>query len=146
MSFLCPQNMVNFGPLSAEIGWRVWGTPVNFNGFRVFASLLHRRRSTEVNQTLLDVWPSPGLLYYIYFFGGYCGILPGAKFNLRPSLRSAILVALLHGTRAVGVNHTLRRRTRKGITELAPHSTERPSRWEPAHILVKARSLVTLVI
>ena len=49
----------------AEIGWRVWRTPANFNGFRVFASLLHRRRSTGVNQTLQNVWPSPwaGTLY-----------------------------------------------------------------------------------
>jgi len=31
----CPHNMVNFGPLAAEICWRVWGTPVNFNGIRV---------------------------------------------------------------------------------------------------------------
>ena len=31
--------MVNFG--LAEICWRVWGTPANFNGFRVFAALLH---------------------------------------------------------------------------------------------------------
>jgi len=27
-------NVVNFGPLAAEICWRVWGTPANFNGFR----------------------------------------------------------------------------------------------------------------
>jgi len=27
--------MVNFGLLTAEIGWSVWGTPENFNGFRV---------------------------------------------------------------------------------------------------------------
>jgi len=33
--------MVNFGPLAAEICWRVWGTPANFNGFRVLAALLH---------------------------------------------------------------------------------------------------------
>jgi len=33
--------MVNFGPLMAEIDWRVWGTPANFNGFRVLAALLH---------------------------------------------------------------------------------------------------------
>jgi len=26
-------NMVNFGLLMAEICWRVWGTPANFNGF-----------------------------------------------------------------------------------------------------------------
>jgi len=38
-------NIANFSPLTAEIGWRVWGTPANFNGFRVLASLLHRRRS-----------------------------------------------------------------------------------------------------
>jgi len=33
--------MVNFGPLTAEIGSRVWGTPANFNGFRVLSSILH---------------------------------------------------------------------------------------------------------
>jgi len=36
-----PRNMVNFGPLTAEIGSGVWGTPANFNGFRVLAALLH---------------------------------------------------------------------------------------------------------
>ena len=34
-------NMVNFGPLAAEIGPVVWGTPANFNEFRVLAALLH---------------------------------------------------------------------------------------------------------
>jgi len=33
--------MVNFGPLEAEILSLVWGTPGNFNGFRVLAALLH---------------------------------------------------------------------------------------------------------
>jgi len=33
--------MVNFGLLAAEIASLVWGTPVNFNGFRVLAALLH---------------------------------------------------------------------------------------------------------
>jgi len=33
--------MVNFGPLAAEIGPAVWGTPANFNGFLVLAALLH---------------------------------------------------------------------------------------------------------
>ena len=41
ISSTCPHNMVNFGPLTAEICWRVWGTPANFNGFRVLAALLH---------------------------------------------------------------------------------------------------------
>ena len=65
ISCTCSDNMVNFGPLAAEIGLPVWGTPENFNGFRVLASLLHRRRSTEVNQTLHDVWPYPELVYYV---------------------------------------------------------------------------------
>ena len=37
----CPDNMVNFGPLTAEIGSGVWGTPTNFNGFCVLVALLH---------------------------------------------------------------------------------------------------------
>jgi len=39
-SSTCPDNMVNVGLLTAEICWRVWGTPANFNGFRVLAALL----------------------------------------------------------------------------------------------------------
>jgi len=71
-SSTCPPNMVNFGPLTAEIGWRVSG----FNGFRVLASLLHRRRSTEVNKTLhlLD-----GTIHNtrckIHFASKSCGLL-----------------------------------------------------------------------
>jgi len=80
--------MVNFGPLAPEMDSGVWGTQANFNGFRVLASLLQRRRSTEVNQTLHDVWPSFGLVHYIHFWGllPANGILQGAKFTLRPSL------------------------------------------------------------
>jgi len=32
---------MNFGLLTAENGSGVWGTPPNFNGFRVLAALLH---------------------------------------------------------------------------------------------------------
>ena len=56
---------LNISLLTAEIGWPVWDTPANFNGFRVLASLLHQSRSTEVNQTLHDVWPSPELVHYV---------------------------------------------------------------------------------
>jgi len=80
--------MVNFGLLTAKIGSGVWATPANFNlQFRIFASLLHRRRSMEVNKTLQDVWPSPGLVHY-NILGALApnGILPSAKFTLRPSL------------------------------------------------------------
>ena len=65
------------------------GTPANFNGFRVLTSLLHRRRSTETNQTLHNVWPSPGLVHCMYIFGGSCPVTEFCwvqKFILRLSL------------------------------------------------------------
>jgi len=52
MSFRCPHDMVNFGPLAAEIGLPVWGTPANFNGFRILAALLHGSQVVGVSQTL----------------------------------------------------------------------------------------------
>ena len=42
--------MVNIGPLAAEIVSLVWGTPGNFNGFRVLAALLHGTL-VDVSQT-----------------------------------------------------------------------------------------------
>jgi len=66
ISSTCPNNMENFGPLTAEIGSGVWGTPTNFNGFHVLPSLLQRRRSPEAgvidglcwweNQRMLSSW------------------------------------------------------------------------------------------
>jgi len=72
ISSICPHNMANVAPLAPEIVSLVCGTPGNFNGFRVLASLLQRHRSTEAIQTLHDVWPSPGLVDYIYIIGGSC--------------------------------------------------------------------------
>jgi len=43
--------MVKFGPLTAEIASEVWGTPANFNGFRVLAALLHDTIVLRVSQT-----------------------------------------------------------------------------------------------
>jgi len=48
----CSPNMVNFGPLTAEICWRVWGSPANFKGFHVLAALLHGTLVVGVSQTL----------------------------------------------------------------------------------------------
>jgi len=47
-----PDNMVNFGVIAAEIVSLVWGTPTNFNGFRVLAALLHGTVVLGVSQTL----------------------------------------------------------------------------------------------
>jgi len=51
-SSICPDNVVNFGLLTAEILWRVWGTTANFNGFHVLAALLHNTLVMGVSQTL----------------------------------------------------------------------------------------------
>ena len=51
MSSICPQNILNFSLLTAEIRWRVWGTPANFNGFRVwlrYCSVVAQQKSTKV--------------------------------------------------------------------------------------------------
>jgi len=67
-SSTCPHNMVNID--RPTNGWDCFDSlfgapPAYFNGFRVFASLLRRRRSMEVNQTLHGLWPSPGLLHCV---------------------------------------------------------------------------------
>ena len=60
----------------AEIGSGVWGTPANFNGFRVLATLLHGTLVVGVSQTLrrtlnrgrhlyLAGWPSRWALAHI---------------------------------------------------------------------------------
>jgi len=136
-------NMVNFGTLATEIGWRVCGTPANFNGFRVLASLLHRRRSMNVNQTLHDVWPSPGLVHYIWGRGGVLapnGILPCAKFTLRPSLAFSYIdsVSARHLSSGrqpnCGVVQGIELRNFRRRRHL--YSAGWPSRWASAHCLV----------
>jgi len=86
MSSTCPHNMVNFGPPAAEIGPVVWGTPANFNGFRVLAALLHGTAETRERQPNFAAlnrgrhlyssgWPSRSALahissfiFYLFFF------------------------------------------------------------------------------
>jgi len=52
ISSTCPHNMVNFGPLVAEVISLVWGTPGNFYGFHVLAALLHGTPVVGVSQTV----------------------------------------------------------------------------------------------
>ena len=112
ISSTCPHNKVNFGPLTAEIGWGVCGTPADFTGF---ASWLHY--CTDVAQRrLTKLCTMFGCLlgwYTIYIFGGSCPL------TFRPSLACPTLAALLLGTRVVGTGQTLWHGTRKGITELS---------------------------
>ena len=122
------------GPLAAEIGPVVCGTLANFNGFRVLASLLQWRRSTEANQTLHDVWPLPELVDYIYTFGGCC---PVTEFwQVQNSL--CALQVLRSPIGSVTARHSSSGRE----PNFAGLSTGRhlywagwPSRWALAHIL-----------
>jgi len=60
--------------------------------------------------------------YTIYTFLGVLapnGILPAAKYTLRPSVAFPVLAVLLHGIRAVGISQSLWRVTRNGIAELS---------------------------
>ena len=43
---------MNFGLLATEIVSLVWGTPANFNGFRVLAALLYGTLVVGVSETL----------------------------------------------------------------------------------------------
>jgi len=52
MSSRYSHNMMNIGSLTAEIDWRVWGTPSYFSGYRVLAALLHGSQVVDVRQTL----------------------------------------------------------------------------------------------
>jgi len=44
--------VVNFGLLAAEIDPVVWGTPANFNSFRVLAALVPGFQVVSISQTL----------------------------------------------------------------------------------------------
>jgi len=110
--------MVNFRSLAAEIGWRVWGSKfqrVSRYGFVTAATSL-----TEINQTLHNVSPSPELVHYIYIHFRKLlpinGILPGAKFTVRPSLAFSYISAL-----GYTVRHSCSvRQPNRGVQQKAP--------------------------
>jgi len=127
--------MVNFGPLAAEIGPVVWGTPGNFNGFHVLASLLQRLRSMKANQTLHDLWWSPGLLHYIYTFGSSCPVMEfcqGQNARYVPSLVFSYIGSITAWHSSNGRQPNFATLNRRRHLYLAG----RPSRWALAHILV----------
>ena len=100
----CLHNMANFGPVPTN-GWDRFTSsghlPAHFNGFHVLASLLHWRWSPEANQTLYNVWPSSGLVHYIYIFGGSCLLTELCQVQNSlcvQVLRLPILAALMHAT------------------------------------------------
>jgi len=105
-----PHNMVNFGPLTAEICWRVCGTPANFNGFRVLASLLQAAATSlngnEPNFTRCLAASWTGTLYIVhihrvrkkwdhYFCLWLCQMLANFQNSFTGRLSSKFLAMLL---------------------------------------------------
>ena len=129
----CLHNMVNFGPLSVEIGLLVWAPQQISTGF---ASWL--RLATSLNGSQ----PNFARCLTVFWAGTLCkhfrgllprnGILPGAKFTLRPSLVLSYIgsVTARHSSSGRQLNFaTLSRKCHL-------YSAGRPSRWASAHILV----------
>jgi len=85
----CPHNTVNFGPLAAEIGWRVWGHPCKFQrvsrlGF-VTAPMSLNRGQPNFARCLAVSWAATVCIH----FGGLLtpdGNFSCAKFTLSLSL------------------------------------------------------------
>ena len=89
MSYTCPQNMVNFGPLTAESLRSVgeFGAPqqisTSFASSPRYCTDVAQRRSTKLCTMFGRL-----LGWYTIFWGALDPnrILPGAKFSLRPIL------------------------------------------------------------
>jgi len=137
ISSICPHSIVNFGPPTAEIGLPVWGTPANFNGFRVLPSLLQRRRSLETKQTLHEGW------YTICIFESSCPWRNFARCKIHFTSKSYVLLfwqryctALQHRASAKLCGVVQRMEWRNFYRGLHLYSAGRPSHWALAHILV----------
>ena len=134
--------MVNIGPLTAEIGSvREFGAPeqisTDFASWLPYCTDIAHWRSTKLCTMFgrLLGW------YTIYTFFG--ALAPNGICQLQNSLcvqvlRSPILAALLHGTRAAAVSQTLWRGMELWNFRCGRHlySAGRPSRWALAHIVV----------
>ena len=112
------------------------GHPSKFQLVLRLGLLLHRRRSAEVNKTLQGVWPSHGLVHYIYIFGSCCPVTEFCEVQnllcVFQVLRCPISAALLLGTRSGREPNLAALSTRRHL-----YSAGRPSRWALAHIVVR---------
>ena len=79
-----------YGKLRPTNGWDRFRSLAH----HILPSLLQRRRSSEANQTLHDVWPSLGLVHYVYILGGSCPLM---EFCLVQNSASAKLCGVVKG-------------------------------------------------
>jgi len=125
ISSICLHNMLNIGPLTAEICWRVWGTPSKFQrvsriGLVTAPTSLNGRQPNFARCLAVSC---AGILY-IHFWGPLPpnGILPGAKFTLRPNLAFSYIgsVTARHSSTVRQPNFVAFRRGRSLIAVARP--------------------------
>ena len=93
ISSRCPHNMVNFGPLAAEIGPVVWGTPANFNGFHALQRYCMVLQQWGVSQTLRRWTEAPHIFGRVAITFGILvvyGKLEGMETEQVPPLRRTL--------------------------------------------------------
>ena len=120
-SFICPHNMANFGPQTAEIGLPVWGTPTFQRVSRLaFVTAATSLTGGQPNFARCLAVSCAGTLYM--HFGG---LLPVTEFCpvqhslYVPNLALSYIGSVTARHTSGGVSQTLRRGTRNGITELS---------------------------
>jgi len=120
----CPHNMVNFGSLTAEPtnGWDWLAGLGHPSKLQQGSHLCFVTAATSQKSTKLCTMFGRLLGWYtVYIFGGSCPLTEFCQVQNSlcvQVLRPPVLAALLHGTGAVAISHTLRHGTRNEIMEL----------------------------
>ena len=137
ISSTCPQNMVNFGTLAAEIDsfdWRVWGHHSKFQrlsrrGFVTAATSLNGSQPNFA-RCLAVSWAG---IDYLYIFGGCCPVTEFCQVQnslcVLQVLHSPIFAALLHGTRAIGASHNFAALSTHGATYIQQAGDHHVGHW-----------------
>jgi len=126
-------HMSSLYGLPAKIGSGVWGTTANFNGFCLLgfitAWMLLSGGQPNFAQCLAVSWTGTLCIHFwgLLHLTEFCQVQSSPCIQV---LHSAILAALLQGTRAVDVSQTLQCGTRNGITELLQRAPP-IFRWRP---------------
>jgi len=131
--------MANFGPLTAEICWRVWRMHSSKFQRVGFVTLLHRRRSPEANQTTKLYTMFGRLLYQYVVYTFSAALAPSLNFaRCRIHFASKFCV-LLYWQRTARHSSSGRQPNFAALRSGRHlYSAGRPSRWASAHILVSS--------
>jgi len=138
ISSTCPHK-INFGPLVAEIDWRVWSTPSKFQRLSRlgFVTAVTSVNGSQLNfaRCLAVSWAGRLFIHFRWLLP-HNGISPGAKFTLRPPSLALSYIG------SVTARHSSSGRE-PNFAALSTwrhlYSAGRPSRWALAHILVCLR-------